>query len=168
MLKAPLGHFAHGGKIFTHDACAGGGLGGSGNFIDDVAVGFAGAVEVAEALAAESELVNCGSAPVWSVVEFGELLVDLCGAVVISTAVKFVGNFVAGLALPISPDSRFFLTVFLTGLEEFQSLLGGLGVAIEFFEGLDEEVLRLGGQRAGREGVEEELGLGDGFRIITG
>ena len=167
MLQTPFGHVTHGGNIFADDGITRSGFGGGGDFVDDVAVGFAGAVEMAEAFVAKPDLVDRGPAPVGGVVESGEFLVNGQSSERIAAFIKIVRDFVARLALPIGPDGGFCFSVFLAGLEEFDRFLHGLGVAAEFFEGLDEEVLGLGCERAGREGIEKGLSLGERVCVFT-
>ena len=165
VVEAPLRHFAEHGEVVAVELVGIRGRRG-GDFVEDPFVGVAGAVEMAKALEAEPDLVNGGAAVARVVLDFGELEEHRVGAKDIAGFIEVVRDFVACFALPIGPDSGLFLAVFLSGFEELKGLAHRFVGAPEATEGLDVDVLRLGGERAGGVGGKESLGAGEGFREV--
>jgi len=168
VVEAPLGHVAEGGEVHADHGVTFGGGGIDGDFVDDVAVGFAGTGVVAEAFEAEADLVDRGTAPIRGVVEFGEFLIDGKGPECVAGLVEFVGDFVSSFALPVGPDGGFFLAKFTAGLEELDGFLHGFLFSAKGAEGLHAEILGLWGKGAGGVGGKEAFSACEGVCKLAG
>ena len=110
----------------------------------DFVVGLARGVQLAQAFVAERDLVDDRQAPHVLFGGGGETLVDGEGVENVAVLEQFVGDLVAGPALPIDPAARIGLATAPFFLEQIQGDRHGLLRAIELAQRGGQQVASLG------------------------